>query len=134
MTISLIKKLNDSAVRALCHVRFSAFPSRSKIDSSWQKRKRTIDIKLIVLFLMKIISGKNNHGYSYIPDDTIKTINKNIISVWEDKNNPKTWKGQRLFAIDGSKLNIPRGLLKDGYKMPKNTTRYYPYAMMSCHL
>lgn len=141
------------------------YDSCSKIDKSWRKRKRSIDTKLIVLFLMKIISGKNNHGYSYIineiwaecarekiplpqhkpvsassmyearmklPDDVIKTINKNIISVWEDKNHPKTWKGHRLFAIDGSKLNIPRGLLEDGYKIPKNTTRHYPYAMMSC--
>ncbi|NHB63194.1 hypothetical protein C5472_19385 [Photorhabdus sp. RW14-46] len=42
------------------------FDSCSKIDKSWRKRKRSIDTKLIVLFLMKIISGKNNHGYSYI--------------------------------------------------------------------
>lgn len=141
------------------------YDSCSKIDNSWQKRKRSIDTKLIVLFLMKIISGKNNHGYSYIineiwdectrekiplpqhkpvsassmcearmklPDNAIKTINKNIISVWEDKTHPETWKGHRLFAIDGSKLNIPRGLLEDGYKTPKNTSRHYPYAMMSC--
>ncbi|MGV7960159.1 IS4 family transposase [Photorhabdus tasmaniensis] len=141
------------------------FDSCSKIDNFWRKRKRSIDTKLIVLFLMKIISGKNNHGYSYIineiwaecihekiplpqhkpvsassmcearmklPDDAIKTINKNIVSVWEDNTHPETWKGHRLFAIDGSKLNIPRGLLENGYKTPKNTSRHYPYAMMSC--
>ncbi|OHV52780.1 hypothetical protein BB987_13790 [Photorhabdus temperata] len=34
------------------------FNSCSTIDKSWQKIKRTIDTKLIVLFLMKIISGK----------------------------------------------------------------------------
>ncbi|MGV7961478.1 hypothetical protein QPK13_10310 [Photorhabdus tasmaniensis] len=42
------------------------FDSCSKIDNSWRKRKRSIDTKLIVLFLMKIISGKDNHGYAYI--------------------------------------------------------------------
>ncbi|NJD86269.1 hypothetical protein EWM60_19035 [Candidatus Erwinia dacicola] len=52
-------------------------------------------------------------------DDAIKTINRNIISVLEDENYPKTGKGHRLFAIDGSKLNIPRGLLEDRYKIPK---------------
>ncbi|MCT8349851.1 transposase [Photorhabdus temperata] len=67
-----------------------------------------------------------------LPDDAIKTINKNIVSVWEDNTHPETWKGHRLFAIDGSKLNIPRGLLENGYKTPKNTSRHYPYAMMSC--
>lgn len=141
------------------------FDSCSKIDNSWRKRKRSIDTKLIVLFIMKIISGKNNHGYSYIineiwaectrekiplpqhkpvtassmcearmklPDDAIKSINKNIISVWEDNTHTEKWKGHRLFAIDGSKLNIPRGLLEEGYKIPKKTSRHYPYAMMSC--
>ncbi|RAP69625.1 hypothetical protein ACZ87_03583 [Candidatus Erwinia dacicola] len=39
--------------------------------------------------------------------------------MWEGKNHPKTGKGHRLFAIDGSKLNIPRGLLEDGYKILK---------------
>lgn len=42
------------------------YDSCSKIDNSWQKRKRSIGTKLIVLFLMKIKSGENNHGYSYI--------------------------------------------------------------------
>lgn len=135
------------------------------IDRLWQKRKRTIDTKLIVLFLMKIISGKNNHGYSYIineiwddcireniplpqckpisassmcearmklPDDTIKNINKDIVSVWEDNFTPITWKGHRLFAIDGSKLNVPRKLINEGYRVPQRTSRHYPYAMMSC--
>ncbi|MDE9484024.1 hypothetical protein [Xenorhabdus bovienii] len=45
----------------------------SRIDKSWQKRKRAIDTKLIILFLMKIISGKNNHGYAYI-----------INEIWDD--------------------------------------------------
>ncbi|CDG97726.1 transposase [Xenorhabdus bovienii str. puntauvense] len=139
--------------------------SCSKIDKSWQKRKRTIDTKLIILFLMKIISGKNNHGYAYIfneiwddcirekiplpqynpvsassmceariklPDDAIKTINKDIVSVWEKDSRPITWKGHRLFAIDGSKLNVPRKLINNGYRVTQKTSRYYPYAMMSC--
>ncbi|WP_222563093.1 hypothetical protein, partial [Candidatus Erwinia dacicola] len=57
-----------------------------------------------------------------LSDDAIKTINRNIISVWKDKNHPKTGKEHQLFAVDGSKLNIPRGLLEDGYKILKNTT------------
>ncbi|WP_118987605.1 hypothetical protein [Photorhabdus sp. CRCIA-P01] len=49
------------------------FNSCSTIDKLWQKRKRTINTKLIVLFLMKIISGKNNHGHAYI-----------INEIWDD--------------------------------------------------
>ncbi|PQQ39651.1 hypothetical protein C6H68_00275 [Photorhabdus luminescens] len=90
------------------------FDSCTKIDKLWQKRKRTIDTTLVVLFLMKIISGENNHSYAYIineiwdecirkknkpthskpvspssmcearmkiPDDAIKIINKDIVSI-----------------------------------------------------
>jgi len=42
------------------------------------------------------------------------------------------WNHHRVFAIDGSKINAPRGLLNDGYKITKDTTRHYPYGMMSC--
>lgn len=55
------------------HLYLAFITSCSNIDRLWQKRKRTIDTKLIVLFLMKIISGKNNHGYSYI-----------INEIWDD--------------------------------------------------
>lgn len=36
-----------------------------------------------------------------LPDDAIKTINNNIVSVWENNTHPETWKGHGLFAIDG---------------------------------
>jgi len=141
------------------------FDSCSKIDKSWQRRKRIIDTNLVVLFLMKIISGKDNHGYSYIineiwndcirekiplpqhkpvsassmcearvklPDDAIKIINKDIVSVWENNSHMEKWKGHRLFAIDGSKLNVPRKLINNGYRITQRTSRHYPYAMMSC--
>lgn len=143
----------------------SFFETCTKIDKLWQKRRRTIDTRMVVLFLMKIIAGKNKHGYGYIineiwddcirekipvpqqnpvspssmyearmklPENSIKIINENILSEWEAKNEMTMWKGHRVYAIDGSKLNVPRGLLDNGYKTPKNTSRHYPYAMMSC--
>lgn len=67
-----------------------------------------------------------------LPDDTIKIINKDIVSAWEDNFTPRTWKGHRLFAIDGSKLNVPRKLIHEGYWVPQRTSRHYPYAMMRC--
>ncbi|WP_155806674.1 hypothetical protein [Photorhabdus temperata] len=67
-----------------------------------------------------------------LPENSIKIINENILLEWEDKSGIGMWKGHRVYAIDGSKLNVPRGLLENGYKTPKNTSRHYPYAMMSC--
>ncbi|MGV7960721.1 hypothetical protein QPK13_06250 [Photorhabdus tasmaniensis] len=54
-----------------------------------------------------------------LPDDAIKTINKNIVSVWEDNTHPETWKRTSTVCYRWLKLNIPRGLLENGYKHPK---------------
>ena len=43
------------------------------------------------------------------------------------------WKGHRLFAVDGSKLNLPRGLLPAGYPRPSDTA-HYPQGLLSCLL
>ncbi|RAP67881.1 hypothetical protein, partial [Candidatus Erwinia dacicola] len=42
------------------------YDSCSKINNSWRIKEKSIDSKLVVLFLMKVISGKNNHEYAYI--------------------------------------------------------------------
>ena len=43
------------------------------------------------------------------------------------------WKGHRLFAVDGSKLNLPRPLLQAGYKLPAHAA-HYPQGLLSCLL
>lgn len=41
------------------------------------------------------------------------------------------WLGHRTFAVDGSKLNLPRPLVKSGYRTPSPTS-YYPQGLLSC--
>ena len=41
------------------------------------------------------------------------------------------WKGHRLFAVDGSKLNLPRPLLRAGYS-PPSPAAHYPQGLLSC--
>jgi len=41
------------------------------------------------------------------------------------------WLGHRLFAVDGSKINLPRELLDDGYSTPAKNA-YYPQGLLSC--
>ena len=41
------------------------------------------------------------------------------------------WKGHRLFAVDGSKLNLPRALLRAGYATP-SPAAHYPQGLLSC--
>ena len=43
------------------------------------------------------------------------------------------WHGQRVFAVDGSKLNLPRPLAGEGYRTPAPNA-HYPQGLLSCLL
>ena len=45
-------------------------------------------------------------------------------------NADRRWNGHVWFAVDGSKLNLPRPLVKFGYRPPDNA--YYPQGLLSC--
>lgn len=40
------------------------------------------------------------------------------------------WYGWRLFAVDGSKITVPRPLINEGYRLPNDKT-HYPQGMLS---
>ena len=47
-------------------------------------------------------------------------------------DNPRwLWRGHRAFAVDGSKLNLPRPLLHNGYRTPSDSS-HYPQGLLSC--
>ena len=41
------------------------------------------------------------------------------------------WRGHPVFAVDGSKLNLPRPLLHNGYRTPSPSS-HYPQGLLSC--
>ncbi|MDE0000879.1 MAG: IS4 family transposase [Rhodospirillaceae bacterium] len=43
----------------------------------------------------------------------------------------RRWHGHRLHAVDGSKLNLPRGLIEAGYRIP-SPNAHYPQGLLSC--
>ena len=48
------------------------------------------------------------------------------------QDDPRTlWRGHRAFAVDGSKLTLPRPLLEDGYRLP-HAGSHYPQGLLSC--
>jgi hypothetical protein len=66
-------------------------------------------------------------------DETIfKVLNKRIISAYEEETN-KSYRlnNQRIFAVDGSKINLPRELIEEGYKTPSDNA-HYPQGLVSC--
>lgn len=65
-------------------------------------------------------------------DETIfKTLNTEIIRTYETDREDHHWKNHRLFAVDGSKINLPRQLLEYGYKTPWDKA-HYPQGLVSC--
>jgi len=65
-------------------------------------------------------------------DETIfKILNTKIISAYETDLGEQRWKGHRLFAVDGSKINLPRQLLNKPYRAPSDNA-YYPQGLVSC--
>ena len=62
-----------------------------------------------------------------------KELNKEVIAHWQKDQNLPTWNGYRIFAIDGSRVNLPRELIKDGYKLyAEKRGHYFPQGLMSC--
>ena len=60
-----------------------------------------------------------------------KSVNRKILDAYAPEASRDTWLGHRLFAVDGSKLTLPRELLADGYTLPSDTV-HYPQGLVSC--
>jgi hypothetical protein len=65
-------------------------------------------------------------------DETIfKTLNERIISAYESSLDEQRWNGLRVFAIDGSIINVPHPLLNQAY-CTRSEKAYYPQGLVSC--
>jgi len=66
------------------------------------------------------------------PEEACARLNKQILAEWEQNCRcVELWYGHRVFAVDGSKSNLPRDLIKFGYKTPGDHS-YYPQGLISC--
>lgn len=60
------------------------------------------------------------------------SINQKIIQQYLSKGDEsERWMGHRIFAVDGSKMTLPRTLIENGYKLPSETSGY-PQGLLSC--
>ena len=138
----------------------------NKCDKTWQKRKRILSTKLLVIFIIKLVLSKNKQGYASsllqlwdtcvekgiqlpqtnsiapsslcearqkLPESVFMDLNSALLEHWHTSGKTiPTWHGHKVFAVDGSKINLPRGLLNYGYTTAKDRGRYYPQGTMSC--
>ena len=129
-------------------------------DKSCFQRRRVLDSRLLALIIMRMIQSRNREGYSTVirdfweraKDFIAKLMHHKPVSqssfsearekldpqIFKDINHALTqrdnkflWKGHRLLAIDGSKVNLPRQLVDDGFELPVPQA-YYPQGLVSC--
>ena len=129
-------------------------------DARWQKRRRVFDSLLIILFVFRLVAAPRAQGYRAtlcelweqcaaagieLPQDeppaastacearekldeaAFRRVHRDILAHSPDG---ALWKGHRVFAVDGSKITLPRELLRAGYRIP-NDNAHYPQGMVS---
>jgi len=128
-------------------------------DKDWRQRKSgRIHSKTLFMFLFQLISNRGRGSYSFLTSMAqeflasraktfapsslceargkldaafVRDLFDRTIDNFESSNGGDlTWQGHRLFGLDGTKLNLPRELIEDGFPLPE--PGYYPQAMMSC--
>ncbi len=67
---------------------------------------------------------------SKLDENVFKLLQVKILEHAGPSNDSK-WKGHCLYAVDGSKINLPRQLIKSGYKVPADNA-HYPQGLLSC--
>lgn len=68
-----------------------------------------------------------------LSEDIFRELNQALINHWQKNQDLPTWNNYRIFAVDGSRVNVPRELINEGYKLyAEERGRYYPQGLMSC--
>ena len=60
-----------------------------------------------------------------------RCVNRRTLTAYAPERGMYRWRGHRLFAVDGTKINLPRTLVSDGYKTP-NDDAHSPQGLVSC--
>ena len=69
---------------------------------------------------------------SKLDESVFKIINQKIITTYTQHSTDEyKWLGHRIFAVDGSKINLPRKLLSEGFDLPSKNANY-PQGLLSC--
>ncbi len=66
-----------------------------------------------------------------LDEGVFKCLNRKILQAYASEELNYTWQGHRLFAVDGSKIIVPRELSAWGYSPPSKQV-YYPQGLLSC--
>ena len=133
-------------------------------DRHWQRRRRSLNTLLVVLFVFRLVLAKNQQGYgatlaelwdqcrrqgvalpqpspvspsamcaarAKVHENLFRALHAELLRRAGETAMGPRWKGHRLFAVDGTKLNLPRPLVAAGYRTPSDNA-HYPQGLLSC--
>ena len=98
------------------------------IDDLWDSCKK---LKLSLPQKSSIAPSSFCAARQKLDEAVFKHANREILAAYAGDASRYTWRGHRLFAVDGSKINLPRKLLSCGYKSPSDNAKY-PQGLLSC--
>lgn len=130
-------------------------------DRKWVRRHRVLNSLLVILFVFRLVLTPRTRGYAIVLSELWEHCRKLGIALPQPQpvsqssiakarrrvdpdlfrdvhgiilkhggEGPR-WKGHRILAIDGSKMNLPRQLVDEGYLTPSRTS-HYPQGLVSC--
>ena len=66
-----------------------------------------------------------------LDENVFKQLHARILRHYDHSDVERQWNGHRIFAVDGSRINLPRRLIKHGYRTPSDNA-HYPQGLLSC--
>ena len=152
---------DDPLVAAWLRIIDAATELAEAHDRRWMKRRRVLNSLIVMLFVFRLVLSRGEKGYATVTAELWEQCRKLGIAlpqrepvaassickarqrVHEDLfldlhreilrhgGEGGRWRGHRLFAIDGTKMNLPRALVDAGYPLPHDCA-HYPQGLVSC--
>ena len=130
-------------------------------DREWMRRRRVMNSLIVMLFVFRLVLSRGTKGYATVVaelwdqcrklgialpqrqpvaassickararvhEDLFLDLHREILRHGDDG---ARWKDHRTFAIDGTRMNLPRPLAEAGYPLA-NANAYYPQGLVSC--
>jgi hypothetical protein len=97
------------------------------IDDLWESCRR---LKIALPQKRSIAASSFCVARTKLDESVFKCLNGKILAAYAPADSKCRWWGHRLFAIDGSKINLPRELIACGYSRPSDKV-HYPEGLLS---
>ena len=101
---------------------------QSVLAELWEQCRRT---NLPLPQQHPVTAGAMSNARAKVHEDLFRELHAEALRRVDATTQRRQWKGHRLYAVDGSKLNLPRGLLEEGYQRPSDNA-HYPQGLLSC--